>query len=103
MMDNKERWEQDLHRGLEQMDAWVTPSVTDVHVWERLIVEERHIQRKKLRRELTIFWLVAAVIFILGLLSIMELPIVFVVVQVGALFGFPLYWAFKMREKVVSR
>ncbi|MEX1030161.1 MAG: sigma-70 family RNA polymerase sigma factor [Paenibacillaceae bacterium] len=95
-----ERWEQDLHRGLEQLDAWVTPSVTDVHVWERLIVEERHIQRKKLRRELTIFWIVATVVWILGLLSFTQLPIAFVAAQVGALFGFPLFWAFKVRKRV---
>jgi hypothetical protein len=102
MTDNKERWEQELQRGLEQMDGWVTPSITDVHVWERLIVEERRIQRKKLKRELTIFWMVAAIVLVLGLLSLTQLPIAFVVLQVAVLFGFPLFWVFKVRKRVTN-
>ncbi|MEX2415433.1 MAG: YxlC family protein [Paenibacillaceae bacterium] len=100
MTNNKERWEQELQQGLDQMGGWVTPVVADVHMWEQIIVEERRSERKKLRRELSFFWIIAVIVLILGLISFTQLPFVFVVVQVGALLGFPLYWAFKARKKV---
>jgi Flp pilus assembly protein TadB len=103
MTNNKERWEQELEIGLERMDHWVAPTVAELHVWEQIIVDERRSERKKLRRELSFFWTIGTVMLSLGLISLTQLPIVFAVVQVGALLGFPLYWTFKMRKKVMTR
>lgn len=100
MRDNNEKWERELQMGLERMDSWVTPSVDDLHVWEQLVIDEKRSQRKKLLRELLFFWIIASVVLILGFISISQLPIVYVVVQLVGLLGFPLYGVLKERKKV---
>lgn len=47
-------------------------------MWEQFIVDELRREGKKLRRELSIFWSIAAIMLILGLLGVTQLPIVFV-------------------------
>ncbi len=100
MTNNKEQWEQELQMGLDRMDSWVSPSVGDLHMWEQLIVNERHLQRRKLVRELSYFWMIAAVVLILGFMSMTQLPIVYVVVQVATFLGFPLLWVLKVKKQV---
>jgi membrane-bound ClpP family serine protease len=100
MTMNKEPWERQLHQGLEQMERWTTPREVDIQAWEQLIVEEQSLQRRKLKRELTMFLIVAIVMLILVLLSFLRIPQVFVGMQVVALIGFPLLWLFRLRKKV---
>ncbi len=100
MTNTNEEWERELQEGLNRMDSWVTPSVADLHVWEKLVVDERRSQRKKLIRELSIFWIIAAVVLVLGFLSITQLPIVYVMVQLAGLLGFPIYGVLKERKRV---
>jgi Flp pilus assembly protein TadB len=100
MTMNKEPWERQLHQGLEQLDRWATPSEIDIQAWEQLIVEEQSEQRRKLKRELTMFLIVATVMLILVLLSLLRIPQLFIGIQVVAIIGFPLLWLFRLRKRV---
>jgi Flp pilus assembly protein TadB len=100
MTMNKEPWEQQLHQGMEQLDRWATPSEIDIQAWEQLIVEEQSVQRRKLKRELMMFLIVATVMLILVLLSLLRIPQLFIGIQVVAIIGFPLLWLFRLRKRV---
>ena len=99
MANNNDNWEDELSQGLKQMDSWITPPDLDITAWERMIVEEQHLERKRLRRELSIFWSVAVVILLLVLVSLTRIPVIFIVIQAIALLGFPIFLTLRLRKK----
>lgn len=102
-MTNKQTlWEQQLKEGLQKLEDWHPSESIDLHKWEHIIINERREQKKRLLWELGLLWLFGGIMIVMSLIAFVQLPVLIISVQFGALVGFPVFGWFKYRKKVTS-
>ncbi|MHA6480503.1 YxlC family protein [Paenibacillus sp. strain BS8-2] len=67
MMDDRERgdkqwFRENIGNQLERMDEVLTSQQPELHVMEAFVADRKHELKRKFRRELVLFWLLAAVV-----------------------------------------
>jgi len=107
LLKNEQRLEedpetiQDINEALTKIDHHYSVFTPDLQVFEQMVATAQQKQKKKFRRELTAFILIALFIMTALITSFFRLPLAFIVIQGIATISLPVYSFFRYRKKVI--
>ncbi|MFT4415870.1 YxlC family protein [Fredinandcohnia humi] len=92
---------QEITKAFDKIDNNFSVFTPDVQMFEQMVIAEQKKQKKKFRRELAAFILIALFI-ISGLITAMfQLPIAFLIIQGVATISLPVYVYLQYRKRVM--
>lgn len=91
----------EINKGLEKVDSTYQTYTPNVQWFEQMIIKEKEIARKKLIKELVLFFLIAILIVSLLVISIFQAPLIFLIVQLAVAIGLPLGVYIHYKRQVV--
>ncbi|MDF0726854.1 YxlC family protein [Cytobacillus sp. S13-E01] len=109
MNNNKQHTEHDnlgiineIKIGLEKVDRTYQTNTPNLHWFEIMISKEKVIARKKLMKELVIFFIVAISVVSLLIITVLQAPIIFLIVQLAVTIGLPMGVYLQHRKRVIA-
>ena len=88
----------ELKEGLNKIDQ-LSIYTPDLQWFEQMVIEEQQKARKKLIKDLALFFIVASIILSGMITSLYRMPIVFIFLQISALIFIVLYTAVRSIKK----
>lgn len=73
--------EKRIQEGLDAIDRWLPSEKPDQAWFLSFVIEQKKQARKKLLRELTVFWMCACIVVFILLMTLMQAPMYFLVLQ----------------------
>nr|WP_304214632.1 YxlC family protein [Fredinandcohnia onubensis] len=107
LLKNEQRLEddpetiQDINEALNKIDHHYSVFTPDLQVFEQMVAIEQQKQKKKFRRDLTAFILVALFLMTCLISAFFQLPLVFIIIQGIATISLPVYSFFRYRKRVI--
>ncbi|MEH7381531.1 YxlC family protein [Bacillus sp. JJ1533] len=92
---------QEINEALTRIDHHYPVFTPDLQVFEQMVVVEQQKQKKKFRRDLTAFILVALFLMTCLITAFFQLPLVFIIIQGIATISLPVYSFFRYRKRVI--
>lgn len=92
---------QDINEALAKIDKHFSVFTPDLRAFEQMVAVEQQKQKKKFRRDLTAFILIALFIMTGLITAFFKLPLVFIVIQGIATISFPIYSLYRYRKRVM--
>nr|WP_309098970.1 YxlC family protein [Fredinandcohnia onubensis] len=108
LLNNKQQHEedietiQDINDALTKIDHHYSVFTPDLQVFEQMVATTQKKQKKKFRRELTVFILIALFILTALITAFFRLPLAFIVIQGIATISMPVYSFFRYRKRVIA-
>lgn len=108
LLKNEQRLEddpetiQDINEALNKIDHHYSVFTPDLQVFEQMVATTQQKQKKKFRRELTTFILIALFIMTALITAFFRLPLAFIVIQGIATISMPVYSFFRYRKRVIA-
>ncbi|WP_077617105.1 YxlC family protein [Bacillus sinesaloumensis] len=93
---------QEVKEALTKIDNHYSVFTPDLQVFEQMVAAEQQKQKKKFRRDLTAFILIALLIMTGLVTAFFQLPLAFIIIQGIVTIGLPLYSYFGNRKKVMG-
>ncbi|WP_449539265.1 YxlC family protein [Ferdinandcohnia sp. Marseille-Q9671] len=91
----------EINEAFTKIDNNYSVFTPDLRDFEQMVVVEQQRQRKKFRRDLTIFILIALFMITVLITSFFQIPVVFVIIQGIATISLPIYSYIRYRNQVV--
>jgi Mg2+/citrate symporter len=107
LLNNKQQHEedketiQDINEALTKIDHHYSVFTPDLQVFEQMVANTQKKQKKKFRRDLTAFILVALFLMTCLISAFFQLPLVFIIIQGIATISLPVYSFFRYRKRVI--
>lgn len=79
-----------IQTGLGKLDEFPV-HIPDQHWFEQMIVQEKQQMRKKLARDLSIFAFIAFCVLSIVIISLYQMPVIFITMQIAAVVFIVLY------------
>lgn len=92
---------QEINEALSKIDHHYSVFTPDLQVFEQMAAAEQQKQKKKFRRDLTAFILIALFIMTGLVTAFFQLPFVFIIIQGIATISFPVYSFYRYRKRVM--
>jgi Flp pilus assembly protein TadB len=90
-----------INTGLSQMDNAYQTYTPNVQWFEQMVLKEKEAARKRLVKELIIFFISAITILSLLVVTIFKAPVIFLVVQVAVIIALPIVVYIHHRKQVI--
>ncbi|WML49681.1 YxlC family protein [Neobacillus sp. PS3-34] len=89
----------EINQGLESIDQFpvYTP---DIQWFEQMIIEQKQLHRKKLIKDLTVFFIIALFILSGIVISLFNMPIIFILLQIIGIVFIASYTSLRLTKKV---
>ncbi|MCC3355390.1 YxlC family protein [Bacillus sp. REN16] len=91
---------QDINEALSKIDYHYSVFTPDLRAFEQMVAVEQQKQKKKFRRDLTSFILIALLIMTGLITAFFQLPFAFIIIQGVATISLPVYSFFRYRKRV---
>ncbi|HJV16357.1 MAG TPA: YxlC family protein [Bacillales bacterium] len=91
----------ELQRGLDQIETFQIQT-PDLQWFEQIILTEQHRIKKKLMKEVFLFSVIALLILGGIMMSLYQMPIVFIILQISTTIFIALYIGVKHSKKVIE-
>ncbi|WP_453990687.1 YxlC family protein [Bacillus nitroreducens] len=92
---------QEINDAFTKIDQHYSVFTPDLQVFEQMVAVEQQKQKKKFRRDLIAFILIALFIMTSLITAVFQIPIVFIIIQGIATISFPLYSFYRYRKRVM--
>lgn len=92
----------EINKGLEKVDSTYQTYTPNVQWFEHMIIKEKEIARKKLIKDLVIFFIVAISVVSLLIITILQAPVIFFIVQLAVTIGLPIGVYITYRRRVIT-
>ena len=83
-------FEQELTEGLDKLEGWFPAEAPSLIAMEQLVAAEQKQWKRRIVRDLALLWVVGLTVISVLLLALAREPLMFIIVQLAALLGFPL-------------
>ncbi len=100
--DDQQQEINQLRSDLEQMDQLFPVFTPDLNWFEQQIEVTKKQARKKMIRDLVVFWIIAICIISFSALFINRTPVIYFILQIVAMLAFLLYTVWNKRRKQVD-
>ncbi|WP_209794277.1 YxlC family protein [Cytobacillus luteolus] len=90
-----------INKGLNQLDNTYQTYTPNVQWFEQMVIKEKEAARRRLVKELIIFFISAITILSLLVLTIFKAPVIFIVLQVIVTISLPLGVYIHHRKQVI--
>ncbi len=89
----------EIQEGFNKMDQFpvYTP---DLHWFEQMVIDEQHNKRKRLVKDLSLFIIIAVVILTGIIVSLYQIPVIFIILQIITTVFIVIYTAAMFGKKV---
>jgi Flp pilus assembly protein TadB len=91
----------ELQRGLDQIDN-LPVQTPDLQWFEQMVFEERHQIKKEFLKDIFLFSAIAFLVLGGIMMSLYQMPIVFIILQIGTTIFIALYLGMKHSKKVIE-
>ncbi|WP_010283571.1 YxlC family protein [Bacillus timonensis] len=108
LLKNEQRHEEDpetiqeINEALAKIDHHYSVFTPDLQVFEQMVAVEQQKQKKKFRRDLSRFILIALFIMTGLITAFFQLPTAFIIIQGIATISFPIYSFYRYRKRVMG-
>ncbi|THE10874.1 hypothetical protein E1I69_17190 [Bacillus timonensis] len=107
LLKNELRHEEDLetiqevNEALTKLDQHYSVFTPDLQVFEQMVAIEQQKQKKKFRRDLIAFILIALFMMTALITAFFQLPLAYILIQGIATISFPVYSFYRYRKRVM--
>lgn len=102
MNDRPEKWEEQLRQGLDVLSDLGDEQPPNLAALQMLVADVQREQRRRLTRDLSLFWLCAASLLAVGLFVISRQPVYFLALQGLVLLAAGATWLAGSRKRVTE-
>ncbi|MFS0824396.1 YxlC family protein [Bacillus sp. 1P02SD] len=92
---------QEINEALTKIDQHYSVFTPDLQVFEQIVAAEQQKQKKKFRRDLIAFILVALFMMTALITAFFQLPLAYILIQGIATISFPVYSFYRYRKRVM--
>ncbi|MDR4887243.1 YxlC family protein [Fredinandcohnia sp. QZ13] len=92
---------QEINEALTKIDQQYSVFTPDLQVFEQLVAAEQQKQKKKFRRDLIAFILIALFMTTALITAFFQLPLAYILIQGIATISFPVYSFYRYRKRVM--